>query len=131
MRFLPPIYMPTLCTWRKISEQQPTNSSPGKPIRKLPKTLTVALTSSGEDVYNAIATASGASVHRLRITKGSDRSVVPNAKNTTIKDTGLRESSVIHVKDLGMYPHRQFLEIGKKDRGQPNPQSSVTCTDSN
>lgn len=59
-----------------------------------------------------IAQASGASIHRLRITKGSDRSVVPNAKNTTIKDTGLKESSVIHVKDLGTYLHRQFLRDG-------------------
>jgi very-long-chain enoyl-CoA reductase len=48
-----------------------------------------------------IADVSGSSVHRLRITKGSDRSVVPNAKDTTIDDTGLRESSVIHIKDLG------------------------------
>ncbi|KAJ5160843.1 enoyl reductase [Penicillium canariense] len=73
----------------------------GKPIRKLPKDVTVTLTSSGEELYSAIAEASGASVHRLRITKGSDRSVVPNAKSTTIKDTGLKESSIIHVKDLG------------------------------
>ncbi|KAJ5585547.1 uncharacterized protein N7459_005347 [Penicillium hispanicum] len=73
----------------------------GKPIRKLPKEITVALNSSGEDLHNAIAEASGFSVHRLRITKGSDRSVVPNAKDTTIDDTGLRNSSVIHVKDLG------------------------------
>ncbi|KAJ5662755.1 enoyl reductase [Penicillium macrosclerotiorum] len=73
----------------------------GKPIRRLPKEVTVALNSSGEDLYNLLADVSGSSVHRLRITKGSDRSVVPNAKTTAIKDTGLRESSVIHVKDLG------------------------------
>ncbi|KAJ5195383.1 uncharacterized protein N7498_008821 [Penicillium cinerascens] len=73
----------------------------GKPIKKLPKTVTVTLSSNGEELHNAIAEASGASVHRLRITKGSDRSVIPNDKRTTIDDTGLRESSVIHVKDLG------------------------------
>ncbi|KAJ5669995.1 Steroid alpha reductase family protein [Penicillium maclennaniae] len=74
----------------------------GKPIKKLPKTITVNLDTNGEELHNSIAKASGASVHRLRITKGSDRSVVPNDKGTTIDDTGLRESSVIHVKDLGM-----------------------------
>ncbi|KAJ5298912.1 Glycoside hydrolase superfamily [Penicillium atrosanguineum] len=73
----------------------------GKPIRKLPKTITVNLDTNGEELHNSIAKVSGASVHRLRITKGSDRSVVPNDKGTTIDDTGLRESSVIHVKDLG------------------------------
>jgi hypothetical protein len=74
---------------------------PGKPIKKLPKTITVTLSSNGEELHNAIAEASGASVHRLRITKGSDRGVIPNDKRTTMDDTGLRESSVIHVKDLG------------------------------
>lgn len=82
------------------------NIGAGKPIKKLPKTLTVAPNTSGEELHNAIALASGASVHRLRITKGSDRSVVPNAKDTTINDAGLRESSVIHVKDLGTYFNR-------------------------
>ena len=37
----------------------------------------------------------------MRITKGSDRSLVPNSNGTTIDETGLRNSSVIHVKDLG------------------------------
>ena len=68
----------------------------------LPREITIALDASGEELYNLIAEVSGCSIHRLRITKGSDRSVVPNAKNTTINDTGLRNSSVIHVKDLGM-----------------------------
>jgi hypothetical protein len=77
------------------------NNKPGKPIKKLPKTITVTLSSNGEELHNAIAEASGASVHRLRITKGSDRGVIPNDKGTTMDDTGLRESSVIHVKDLG------------------------------
>lgn len=79
------------------------NNNPGKPIKKLPQTITVSLNSNGEELHNAIAKATGASVHRLRITKGSDRTVVPNDKRTTIDDTGLRESSVIHVKDLGTY----------------------------
>lgn len=93
----------------KLSEKslylQIANNKQGKPIKKLPKTITVNLDTNGEELHNSIAKASGASVHRLRITKGSDRSVVPNDKGTTIDDTGLRESSVIHVKDLGMSRH--------------------------
>ncbi|KAJ5101658.1 3-oxo-5-alpha-steroid 4-dehydrogenase C-terminal [Penicillium alfredii] len=73
----------------------------GKPIRNLPAEIEIALTASGEELHTALAEASATSVHRLRITKGSDRSVVPNSTRTTIQDTGLRESSVIHVKDLG------------------------------
>ncbi|KAJ5777549.1 hypothetical protein N7520_000795 [Penicillium odoratum] len=73
----------------------------GKPIRMLPKELTIALDASGDDLHDMIAQISGVSKHRLRITKGSDRSAVPNAKDITIDDTGLRNSSVIHVKDLG------------------------------
>ena len=59
------------------------------------------MNASGEDLHTMLADVSGTSVHRLRITKGSDRSVVPNTKGTTIEETGLRESSVIHIKDLG------------------------------
>ncbi|CAG7953619.1 unnamed protein product [Penicillium salamii] len=72
----------------------------GKPIRKLPKEVEIALDASSEELYTAFSAASGHSVHRLRITKGSDRSVVPNS-SATIDSTGLRNSSVIHVKDLG------------------------------
>ncbi|CAG8384052.1 unnamed protein product [Penicillium salamii] len=72
----------------------------GKPIRKLPKEVEISLNASSEELYTAFSAASGHSVHRLRITKGSDRSVVPNS-SATIDSTGLRNSSVIHVKDLG------------------------------
>ncbi|CAG8040589.1 unnamed protein product [Penicillium salamii] len=72
----------------------------GKPIRKLPKEVEISLDASSEELYTAFSAASGHSVHRLRITKGSDRSVVPNS-SATIDSTGLRNSSVIHVKDLG------------------------------
>ncbi|KAF7720012.1 3-oxo-5-alpha-steroid 4-dehydrogenase family protein [Penicillium ucsense] len=73
----------------------------GKPIGKLPKEINIVTTTSGEELYNSIAQISGASVHRLRITKGSDRSLVPNSKDVTVGATGLKQSSVIHVKDLG------------------------------
>lgn len=73
----------------------------GKPIQKLPKEIEIPLNASGEELHTALSAASGCSVHRMRITKGSDHSVVPNSINTTIEDTGMRNSSVIYVKDLG------------------------------
>ena len=85
-----------------------TDNAIGKPIRRLPKELTIALNASGEDLHTMLADVSGTSVHRLRITKGSDRSVVPHSKSTTIEETGLRESSVIHIKDLGTL--KSYLE---------------------
>lgn len=73
----------------------------GKPIQKLPKEIEIPLNASSEELHTALSAASGCSVHRMRITKGSDHSVVPNSINTTIEDTGMRNSSVIYVKDLG------------------------------
>jgi very-long-chain enoyl-CoA reductase len=52
------------------------------------------------DVYNTLAQKTGYSIHRLRITKGSDGSVLPNGSET-IESSGLRAQSVIYVKDLG------------------------------
>lgn len=52
------------------------------------------------DVYNTLAQTTGYSIHRLRITKGSDGSVLPNGSDT-IDRSGLRAQSVIYVKDLG------------------------------
>ncbi|QQK45759.1 Steroid alpha reductase family protein [Penicillium digitatum] len=73
----------------------------GKPIQKLPKEIEISLNASSEELHSALSAASGCSIHRMRITKGSDHSVVPNSINTTIEDTGMRNSSVIYVKDLG------------------------------
>ncbi|KAH7065054.1 steroid alpha reductase family protein [Macrophomina phaseolina] len=73
----------------------------GKPIRKLPADTTIALSDSTAELYKRIAAASATSVHRLRIAKGSDGSVVPNSTSTLVQDTGLRQKSVITVKDLG------------------------------
>jgi hypothetical protein len=74
----------------------------GKPIRKLPKELQIGPNASTQEIYSSLAEASGFSIHRLRITKGSDRTVVPNSKGTSVNDIGLRDQSVVHVKDLGM-----------------------------
>ncbi|RAL03969.1 trans-2-enoyl-CoA reductase (NADPH) TSC13 [Aspergillus ibericus CBS 121593] len=73
----------------------------GKPIKKLPKQVQVSPDASTAEIYNKLAEASGFSIHRLRITKGSDRTVVPNSKDSTVDGTGLKEKSVLHVKDLG------------------------------
>ncbi|KAF7592467.1 3-oxo-5a-steroid 4- dehydrogenase [Aspergillus hancockii] len=73
----------------------------GKPIKKLPKEVQISPNASSQEIYTALAEASGSSIHRLRITKGSDRSVIPNSKEITVDDTGLKERSVVHVKDLG------------------------------
>ncbi|KAB2579201.1 Steroid alpha reductase family protein [Lasiodiplodia theobromae] len=73
----------------------------GKPIKKLPAETTIALSDSTAELYKRIAQATGFSVHRLRIVKGSDGSVVPNSPRTLVQDTGLRQKSNITVKDLG------------------------------
>ncbi|KAK7524989.1 3-oxo-5-alpha-steroid 4-dehydrogenase-domain-containing protein [Phyllosticta citriasiana] len=73
----------------------------GKPVKKLPADTTVALTDSTAELYKRLAAATGLSVHRLRLAKGSDGSVIPNSPKITISETGLRQRSNITVKDLG------------------------------
>lgn len=74
----------------------------GKPIRKLPKETNIYLQTSTADLYHRIAAEAGVSPHRLRLTKGADGSVVPNASDFTVERSGLRNKSVVYVKDLGM-----------------------------
>ena len=52
------------------------------------------------DIYSTLAQKTGYSIHRLRVTKGSDGSVLPNGSET-IDGSGRRAQSVIYVKDLG------------------------------
>jgi very-long-chain enoyl-CoA reductase len=63
-------------------------------------------TAAAEDLYDRIAKATGLNKNRLRITKGSDGSVVltkrDDGKLVTVEETGLRDGSQIFVKDLGM-----------------------------
>lgn len=54
-----------------------------------------------KNIYVLIAQSSKFSIHRLRITKGSDGSVIPNAADGTVASLGLRDQSQIYVKDLG------------------------------
>lgn len=90
------------------------------------------MNASGEDLHTMLADVSGTSVHRLRITKGSDRSVVPNTKGTTIEETGLRESSVIHIKDLGTLNtvRNRYNYIGSGTREQTAVGNTPQFTDS-
>ncbi|KAI9838714.1 MAG: 3-oxo-5a-steroid 4- dehydrogenase [Thelocarpon superellum] len=73
----------------------------GKPIKKLPEESNVISSASTSELYQRVAAQSGLSIHRLKITKGSDGSAVPNSKTVSIVHTGLRDHSVIYVKDLG------------------------------
>ncbi|KZF19902.1 hypothetical protein L228DRAFT_285301 [Xylona heveae TC161] len=83
----------------------------GKPIKKLPEETAVAPEDSTEQLYKKIAASAGTSVHRLRITKGIDGSVVGNAKNVTIAQVDLHDKSTIYVKDLGPQLGWRFVYI--------------------
>ncbi|KAK2768465.1 3-oxo-5a-steroid 4- dehydrogenase [Arachnomyces sp. PD_36] len=73
----------------------------GKPIENLPQEIKVPTTATGADLYNALAEQSSFSIHRLRVTKGSDGSLISGVKGPSVHDTGLRDQSTIYVKDLG------------------------------
>ena len=73
----------------------------GKRIPKLPSETSIYLQGSGSDLYQRIASQSGFSLHRLRITKADDGKPIPNDKSVSIDSTGLKDGSGIQVKDLG------------------------------
>ena len=90
----------------KNSQQSPpytakSNRYPGKPVKKLPEEISLPNNGPTSELYNRLAFSTGTSIHRLRITKGSDGSFVPNNKDLSVNSTGLREQSTIYVKDLG------------------------------
>ena len=64
--------------------------------------MTVASTGPTAELYEQLAVLAEISVHRLRITKGSDGSFIPSSKVLPVDSTGLRQQSTIYVKDLGM-----------------------------
>ena len=74
----------------------------GKPVNKLPEEVSLSINGSASELYKILAATAGTSEHRLRITKGSDGSFVPNSKDLQVEKTGLREQSTVYVKDLGM-----------------------------
>ncbi|KAK2731307.1 3-oxo-5a-steroid 4- dehydrogenase [Onygenales sp. PD_40] len=73
----------------------------GKPIPRLPREISIDPNASGADLYRLIAEKSKFSIHRVRVTKGSDGTAISNNKDVTIHSTGLRDQSTIYVKDLG------------------------------
>ncbi|KAF2655918.1 hypothetical protein K491DRAFT_704316 [Lophiostoma macrostomum CBS 122681] len=73
----------------------------GRPIKNLPESITVGREDSAAQIFQKIADASRFTIHRLRVTKGSDGSPIPNAGDVTVHQTGLRNKSAIDVKDLG------------------------------
>lgn len=72
----------------------------GKPIPTLPSTTTINLDDSTGELYKQLSRTTGLSISRLRISKGSDGSLIPNDK-TRVESTRLRDQSIIYVKDLG------------------------------
>ncbi|CAF9942802.1 MAG: 3-oxo-5a-steroid 4- dehydrogenase [Alectoria fallacina] len=73
----------------------------GKPVKKLPEEVSLPTNGPTSELYKQLALKAGTTIHRLRVTKGSDGSFVPNSKDLSIDSTGLREQSTIYVKDLG------------------------------
>ena len=72
----------------------------GKRIPGLPKETSTYIQGSTADLYHRIAAESRFDIHRLRITK-EDGTLVPNDKKMTVDSLGLRDGSVVQVKDLG------------------------------
>ena len=87
----------------------------GKPFKGLPQELTVSSESSAAQIYDALAVKTKSTVHRIRITKGSDGAVIPNSSETSISETGLLDGSKIVVKDLGMSSSLDTSRIVKSD----------------
>lgn len=73
----------------------------GKAISTLPPGMKLPPHAPTSDLYSGLAAASGTSVHRIRVTKGSDGQLIPNAKDLLLNSTGLLDGSKIYVKDLG------------------------------
>ncbi|ETN43801.1 uncharacterized protein HMPREF1541_11125 [Cyphellophora europaea CBS 101466] len=73
----------------------------GKPIKSLPETVELPAGAKCADLYAVLAKQSKYSVHQLRVTKGSDGSLVANVRDGTVHSTGLRDQSTVYVKDLG------------------------------
>jgi len=78
-----------------------TDSFSGKPIQTLPESIELSPNATTAEIYSKLAKETRFSVHQLRVTKGSDGSVISNSKDESVYATGLRNQSTIYVKDLG------------------------------
>lgn len=84
---------------------------PGRPIKGLPETISVPSDASTSQIFQEIANASKFSIHRLRVTKGSDGTPIASTRDVTVHQTGLRNKSAIDVKDLGTFTATNTLPI--------------------
>ena len=91
----------------------------GKPVKKLPEEVSLPTNGPTSELYNQLAFQAGTNIHRLRVTKGSDGSFVPNSKDLSVNSTGLREQSTIYVKDLGPQIAWRTVFLGMPNR-QPS-----------
>lgn len=73
----------------------------GKPIKTLPESIELDSNATTAEIYSRLAAQTQFSVHQLRVTKGSDGTVITNSKEGSVHATGLRNQSTIYVKDLG------------------------------
>ena len=89
----------------------------GKPIKTLPEEAALPRAAPASQIYQTLAAKSGTSIHRIRVTKGSDGQLVPNDKDVSILQTGLLDGSKIYVKDLGkklaLWLHEPQLIVSK------------------
>ena len=73
----------------------------GKPFKNIPAEIEVPKAATTSEIYQQLATRIGTSVYRVRVTKGSDGSLIPNEKDVPVQQTGLLDGSKIYIKDLG------------------------------
>jgi very-long-chain enoyl-CoA reductase len=73
----------------------------GKPITRLQDQISIGSSSYTSELYTRLSEEANLSVHRIRVTKGSDGSLVKNSDGVTIRSTGLLDQSTVYVKDLG------------------------------
>ena len=81
------------------------------PIKNLPDKLVVPSTGPSSEIYQQLSASTGTSIHRIRVTKGSNGQLVPNDKNVPIQDNGLMDGSRVTVKDLGTYCHAPGVAV--------------------
>lgn len=67
----------------------------------MPESVDLPAGANCTDLYNILSSKTKFSIHQLRVTKGSDGSLIGNTGDATVHSTGLRDQSTIYVKDLG------------------------------
>lgn len=73
----------------------------GKPFKNIPSEIALPKAAPSSEIYQQLAAQINTSTYRVRVTKGSDGTLVPNDKEVPVLQTGLLDGSKIYVKDLG------------------------------